>query len=194
MLQRILIIICLVFPFQLMAQDFQIIATNTNPIVGETIILRHENDINCDWTMSDPSAFVNNTGTLISISEIELLCVKAGQFNISATDGTNEDTITIFVQPELNIPTVFTPNNDGKNDNFIIPSPDGTLMSITIFSRWGNIVYQTEQPTEIINWNGRLRDNSYVSSGVYYYVLEPKDNPAMEKKMGFVHVYTNKNK
>jgi gliding motility-associated-like protein len=289
MLQRILIIISFVFPFQLMAQDFQIIATNETPCVGETIKLHNANNDDSDWNF--PSDSLTAIGQLTNTDTLEIICDSAGVYNITATEGANQGSITITVhevsanfihtpfliernkitftsveQPEpydypytftwdfgdgntntetktasdenpnrsivthtydlsngdsintisltvtsnqgcsdtyqvkdtihsaIFIPNVFTPNNDGQNDNFVIPSPDGTLLSITIFSRWGNIVYESDQPTTVINWDGRLRDNSYVSSGVYYYVLEPKDNPQMEKKMGFVHVYTNQNK
>lgn len=289
MIQRILVIISLLLPFQIMAQSFQIIATDTKPCVGETIKLSHENNVDSDWSMQTGAFDI--TGSTTVTDTIEITCIEAGVFNIQANDGTSQSSITITVsetnasfeaipgtleknkinlasiaQPApyglpytfewsfgdsntetqtieenddniyrsilthtydvsgndsiftialtvtnnygcsnsydttitisktISIPNVFTPNNDGKNDNFIIPSPDGTLMSITIFSRWGNIVYESEEPTTVINWNGRLKDNSYVSSGVYYYVLLPENGTNMDKKMGFVHVYTNQNK
>jgi gliding motility-associated-like protein len=270
-----------------MAQDFQIIATNTKPCVGETIKLSHEND--SDWSMLTASFDI--IGSTTGTDTIVITCIEAGVFNIQANDGTgqgaititvsetnagfeaipgtleknkvtfaslaqqapyglpytfdwnfgdsntetqiieqNDDNIyrsilnhtydvsgndsiftisltvtnnygcsdtydtTITISKSIFIPNVFTPNNDGKNDNFIIPSPDGTLLSITIFSRWGNIVYESDEPTTVINWNGRLKDNSYVSSGVYYYVLVPENSPNLDKKAGFVHVYTNQNK
>jgi gliding motility-associated-like protein len=120
-------------------------------------------------------------------------------FNISlnVTNGkgcTDSYDTTVTINSAIKVPNVFTPNADGKNDFFIITSADGTELSITIFSRWGNIVYESDQPSTIIEWDGRLKDNSFVSTGVYYYVLVPENNPAMDKKMGFFHVFTNKNR
>ena len=76
---------------------------------------------------------------------------------------------TIFV------PNTFTPNNDGINDVFkVITDADCFLeWSTTIFNRWGNVVWQTNDPDEI--WQGESRDGThYVADGVYIYKIEAK--------------------
>jgi gliding motility-associated-like protein len=60
-------------------------------------------------------------------------------------------------------PNVFTPNNDGENDVFEIKNlPDSS--GLKIYSRWGNLVFQSDNYQN--DWNG-----NGLSDGVYYYVL-----------------------
>jgi gliding motility-associated-like protein len=68
------------------------------------------------------------------------------------------------------LPNVFTPNDDGFDDVFHpFPYTSVDHVEMTIFNRWGNIVYETEDPD--INWNGRDRNNNArCSDGVYFYV------------------------
>ncbi|MBK8346967.1 MAG: gliding motility-associated C-terminal domain-containing protein [Saprospiraceae bacterium] len=74
---------------------------------------------------------------------------------------------------KLFVPTAFTPNNDGLNDDFI---PKGIFeglrnYSFTIWNRWGDKIFDTDNFLE--GWNG-LRNNSgaVAPPGVYAYVIE----------------------
>ena len=64
---------------------------------------------------------------------------------------------------EIKIPNVFTPNLDGANEVFKIENlPDNS--GITIYSRWGNVVYTNTNYDN--NWDGEQ-----YADGVYYYIL-----------------------
>jgi len=80
------------------------------------------------------------------------------------------DTVAIHViTSAVNIPNIFTPNGDGKNDLFVIGNlqfyPGSQLL---IFNRWGNEVYRADN--YINNWDG-----SGLTEGTYYYVLNRKE-------------------
>jgi gliding motility-associated-like protein len=82
-------------------------------------------------------------------------------------------------------PNVFTPNNDGINDLFVIPDiiPGST---ISFYDRWGIKVF--EPSAEVIlnsGWDGRTSAGIECSSGVYYYLVE---QPKGKKIKGFVHL------
>ena len=75
-----------------------------------------------------------------------------------------EEKITIS---EIFVPNILTPNNDGKNDTFAILTD--APVSITLFNRWGKIIYQDS--AYLNNW-----DASGFSSGIYYYELVLDDD------------------
>ncbi|KAA0992210.1 LamG-like jellyroll fold domain-containing protein [Dyadobacter aurulentus] len=69
----------------------------------------------------------------------------------------------------LLVPDIFTPNGDGKNDNWEI-SNTGTIrkLAIKVFNRWGEIIYYSGE--YIHPWNGMYRGQR-VSSGSYPYQI-----------------------
>jgi gliding motility-associated-like protein len=91
--------------------------------------------------------------------------------------------ITIDVK-EIRIPTGFSPNNDNKNDFFVIPGiekyPDCELI---VFNRWGNEIYRKKP--YLNDWDGRaiskmVVGNTVLPEGTYYYILHlGKDNKTM---------------
>jgi gliding motility-associated-like protein len=64
------------------------------------------------------------------------------------------------------IPNVFSPNNDGNNDKFII-TINGEIItqnaSMMIFNRWGNKLFESSSKME---WDGKD-----TADGTYYYVV-----------------------
>jgi gliding motility-associated-like protein len=101
---------------------------------------------------------------------------------------------------EYELPNVFTPNNDGKNDFFKPKYVDPDFapyyliekIDLKIFNRWGNLVFQTEDPQ--INWDGTyLETGEKLSDGVYYYTCDvyTKRLSGHEHStlVGFVHLF-----
>ena len=71
---------------------------------------------------------------------------------------------------ELTVPNVITPNTDGINDAFVITNLQYYPNSkITIFNRWGNKVYESNNYQN--DWNGEKHHD-----GVYYYILLVNNN------------------
>jgi gliding motility-associated-like protein len=70
------------------------------------------------------------------------------------------------------IPSAFSPNNDGVNDEFVLFAPDNPLVEyISIFNRWGGKVYERSNLPldELDPWNG-LHNGKELLSGAYIYV------------------------
>jgi len=113
-------------------------------------------------------------------------------FSLDVTDKTSatvySETISHTIQDTLKIPNVFTPNNDGINDLFIVESNGVIPLEISIFSRTGTLIFKTKAP--IIVWDGRNTSGSMVSPGIYYYILTSED-PAVEAQKGFIHVFSD---
>lgn len=67
----------------------------------------------------------------------------------------------------LNIPNIFTPNNDGVNDSFSFSNiEEFEEVSIFVMNRWGELMYQGSE-----SWDGTYR-NSPCSEGVYFWKIE----------------------
>jgi gliding motility-associated-like protein len=70
------------------------------------------------------------------------------------------------------VPTLFTPNGDGINDELIVPCletskyPDNRIM---IFNEWGAVVYD-KSPYEN-DWDGTYKGES-LPVGTYFYIMD----------------------
>jgi gliding motility-associated-like protein len=79
--------------------------------------------------------------------------------------------ITVLKLPQL--PNAFTPNGDGINDTWEIRYLDSYPgCTVTIFNRNGKKVFSSIGYP--VPWDGRT-NNSDLSAGVYYYVIDPKN-------------------
>jgi gliding motility-associated-like protein len=92
------------------------------------------------------------------------------QVTATATDGcTGYGKVTITVLKKIVLPNAFTPNGDGKNDVFRIPAGISfNLKTFSIFDRWGNMVFQTNDITQ--GWNGAFNGQP-ANAGTYVYMI-----------------------
>jgi gliding motility-associated-like protein len=65
------------------------------------------------------------------------------------------DTITITYNGSLYVPNSFTPNGDGDNDFFRAFGKDIIEFEMSIYDRWGELLFHTENMKN--NWNGTYR-------------------------------------
>jgi gliding motility-associated-like protein len=90
--------------------------------------------------------------------------------SVTNTDGcTNNESVQIKVYSPLEMPSAFTPNNDGLNDVFRIPP--GVLLKLAEFSvydRWGNKIFTTTDITK--GWDGQFAGKSF-NTGSFVYVI-----------------------
>ena len=138
--------------------------------------------LSVSWDFDDPASEEENSSNSV---EPEHIFTGPGTYEISAfvalscgLDTANFtlelevcDTTT-FVEPgvcRFLIPTIFTPNDDGRNDRFY-PSSGCSYSSyeLTVFNRWGVAVFQTDKPNEY--WNGETGGTAS-PEGVYYYTF-----------------------
>jgi len=99
---------------------------------------------------------------------------QPGKYAVSVnnTCGSKEVEIQVFDSCEYSIylPTAFTPNADGKNDVFRIPSMNkNKLLVLNIYNRTGQLVFQTNNAS--VGWDGTYK-NEPLDTGTYFYYTE----------------------
>ena len=67
------------------------------------------------------------------------------------------------------LPNAFTPNGDGNNDVFLVRGKGIETLSVSIYNRWGNKVFETED--EIRGWDGTYK-GSEQNSGVFVFIVQ----------------------
>jgi gliding motility-associated-like protein len=91
-------------------------------------------------------------------------------------------TITVYKGPDIYTPNAFTPNADGRNDQFI-PFPVGIkqLSYFRVFNRWGQLLFSTNTLNK--GWDGRFTGLEQ-PGGVYVWMVEgvTMDNKKITKK------------
>jgi gliding motility-associated-like protein len=77
------------------------------------------------------------------------------------------------IDKDVFIPNAFSPNGDGKNDEFNIRiSPDVVGMDIRIYDRWGQLIFRTNELRN--GWDGSYNGKSEASIGSYQYIIKLK--------------------
>jgi gliding motility-associated-like protein len=135
------------------------------------------------WKFGD-----GDTLATTSIAPISHIYGSTGTFNaclIAINQFGCRDTVcqpvSAIIVPALDIPTAFTPNNDGVNDRIFVRGFGIARMTWRIFNRWGTLVYQSANQKE--GWDGKYK-GILQPKEVYTYVLDVEfsDKTKYQKK------------
>ena len=85
------------------------------------------------------------------------------------------------------IPNVFSPNGDGKNDQFYVSGGGFTEFKIQIYNRWGTLLFQSDAPQ--VAWDGRTNAGKEVSAGTYYFTLDAHSKTKDYSTHGYVTLF-----
>ena len=140
---------------------------------GDTVQLNATGGINYAWSpaagLSDPNipnptAIVDFTTTYTVVADGTNGCFNSADVTVQVGDGIN-----------VNPKPLFSPNNDGQNDRWVIQNmdryPDCTVL---IFNRQGNLLF--EQKSYSGNeWDGTFNGQPVIE-GAYYFVVRCPDS------------------
>ncbi len=71
-----------------------------------------------------------------------------------------------YCEPQVYVPNAFTPNGDVVNDFFKVYAQGVDSFHVTIYSRWGNVLYESDSPG--FRWDGRS-NGQMMPIGAYTY-------------------------
>ncbi|MEP6646553.1 MAG: gliding motility-associated C-terminal domain-containing protein [Saprospiraceae bacterium] len=116
---------------------------------------------NYSWS---PSA--GNTAVLSNLS--------SGRYFLTVTDASGCEeilSVDLFINNEcFKGISIITPNSDGKNDYFVISCISNLDNHLSIYNRFGGLVYETDN--YLNNWDGVDGDDQPIADGGYLWVLE----------------------
>lgn len=139
--------------------------------------------VNYDWsTLSGNDLVVNNNSDTTSIfptSSNQLIVTVRDVCNFVAVD-----TVWAKIKTcDVEVPNIFTPNNDAVNNKFIIKGIEEYKgNNVVIFDRWGRKVAEINEYNSENAWDGSGSD-----TGTYYYIVTFTDQ-SLEPLKGFVHL------
>jgi gliding motility-associated-like protein len=88
------------------------------------------------------------------------------------TDVSFSNVVEIKYEGQVYLPTAFTPNADGSNDVFFAEGRFIKNFKMSIFSRWGEIVFISDQMTD--GWNG-FYNGVPATADAYAYLVQATD-------------------
>jgi gliding motility-associated-like protein len=146
-------------------KNFRLSKTLIEATYGDDTFLEAEGDNidSWDWTFGDG---LKETTTARAVSHrYERAGRFTGELQVSNSFGcTDKERFEIDVPYHLLIPNVFTPNNDGFNDTFVIEFNGIGDLRINIYDRLGKKVFSSSTVENA--WDG-----ADVANGTYYYQI-----------------------
>ena len=115
----------------------------------ELLVTRNDQDIR--YTFSEPGAY-------------RIVCAVN---NSHCTSDSTEMSVQIS-ESYLAVPNVFTPNGDGKNDEFRVAYRSLREFQCWVYNRWGKLVYEWTDPAK--GWDGTINGRP-AAEGAYFYVI-----------------------
>ena len=154
---------------------------------------------------NEPDWVINQDSLWILSAPFTHTYYKPGEYNVKLIIESDKhciDSMTfekiVVDDSDLEIPNVFTPNDDGMNDRFMLLKVSLRYLSVEIFSRSGKMVYNFAGEGESLRnwegWDGKVNNTSAdASPGVYFYVIRALGWDDVEydskEQRGFVYLY-----
>ena len=131
------------------------------------------------WNFGDGSSktviFPTHTFTNENIFKVRLKVTS----KLGCEDSAYRD-VKIITKKSFAAPNVFSPNNDNVNDKFLIKSNNIDKFHISIYNRWGSLVYESNNQEE--GWDGTFMQQP-CSEAVYYYLANILDTNHIEQNI-----------
>jgi gliding motility-associated-like protein len=77
-------------------------------------------------------------------------------------------------EQDVFIPEGFSPDEDGRNDRFVIYFTQGRTVKLEVYNRWGNLVYKNDD--YLNDWNGTANQGTILygealPESTYFYLI-----------------------
>lgn len=136
-----------------------------------------DNAVSHSWTIESVGTF----DTAVVVHQFDLPGNYLVMYEVLTEEGCEAkrfDTVYVYEDFMLYIPSAFSPNGDGLNDVFlpICTGFDDEEFSFQVFNRWGELLFSTKYQEK--GWDG---SNAY--PGVYTWLLTGRSQKDLEQKV-----------
>lgn len=151
-----------------------------NASAGDTITLTGTGNGNFSWSPAQGFSCTTCPNPV-------MIALETSSYVLTVTDSNGcfkTDTVFLLVEGtcELKIPNVFTPNDDGLNEEIRFDNACIKKMELMIFNRWGVMVYESNVIPVI--WQPEN-----LNDGVYYYLIKAiYVNDKSVEKSGYIQL------
>ena len=159
-----------VFPVDVIVVDLNVGADpDPNIFLCDEVVIFAESDIATEYSWSN-----GVSGPTQSVAPEETTTYTVTATDPNGCTSTGSVTITVEVpacdETGIFIPSAFSPNGDGSNDQLLVRSNAVKDMDFSVVDRWGDEVFRTTN--QRVGWNGRfLNDGNELSPDVYAWCL-----------------------
>lgn len=88
--------------------------------------------------------------------------------------------------PDIFVPSIFSPNGDGQNDNLCVLGGCIAKMDFSVYNRWGEQVFRATSPGEC--WDGNFKGQQAESGAYVYQLSASQKNGVIIKQAGNVSI------
>ena len=118
------------------------------------------------WT---PAQYVSATDVLMPF--VHPPADQLFYLRVSSGPCSNYDSVMVEVLLNIQVPSAFTPNNDGNHDRWEIPGLNTyRTATVQVFNRYGQKVFESKGYAT--SWDGNFQGKP-LAAGTYYYVIHP---------------------
>jgi gliding motility-associated-like protein len=141
--------------------------------ITANLVNESENADIYSWTFSDGfTSNAENVSHLLPLTNpISMSLTAMNTSGCSDTLKLVQSFISLLDYFNVEVPNIFSPNNDGINDQFGIIS-DVNLsdcLSITVYDRWGTAIFSSEDNN--FSWDGTTASGLAAVPGTYFYII-----------------------
>jgi gliding motility-associated-like protein len=162
-------------------EDFRPFAGNDTIIVkGETIYFNARGGVQYAWTPGTNLSATNIPNPIGSYPETGVFQYGVYIRSANNCEGTDSIKVRVVDQPAVFVPSGFTPNGDGRNDQ-LRPVLIGysQMKFFRVFNRWGELVFSTTTIGE--GWDGDYKGQRG-ELGTYFWVMSVVDRFGKEEQ------------
>jgi len=127
---------------------FTTLSNATVYLIGQTPDIQSE-----IWDLEGIGTSIEDTA-IFTFTQIGIYPLTYSAVTLEGCSDSRRDTIYVYENLAVFVPTCFSPNEDGINEIFIPVTTgfDPTNYNFSLFNRWGQMIFESDKPGE--GWDG----------------------------------------